>query len=83
MLFRSAFTWSPTIRVAGAAPAPAKPALANSMAAKIADNNDGREWKASADFEVSTARASRQKPLDVWERFCQVLLLSNETMFID
>jgi hypothetical protein len=78
-----AFTWSPTIRVAGAAPAPAKPAMANSMAAKIADNNDGREWKASADFEVSTARASRQKPLDVWERFCQVLLLSNETMFID
>lgn len=78
------FTWSPTVRIAG--PAPVKPvgaAMAKPMGGgDMIPGDEAREWKAGAEFEMG-ARASRQKPLETWERFCQVLLLSNELMFVD
>lgn len=75
------FTWSPTLRVAG--PPPAKQMVgAMAMAKGATESEDVREWKASAEFETGT-RSMRQKPLETWERFCQVLLLSNELMFVD
>ena len=73
------FTWSPVVRIAG--PAPAKPVGA-AMAKMAPGTEEVREWKASAEFEMG-ARVTRQKPLETWERFCQVLLLSNELMFVD
>ncbi|HXG61209.1 MAG TPA: PSD1 and planctomycete cytochrome C domain-containing protein [Planctomycetota bacterium] len=40
-----------------------------------------REWNAQADFAGPPGAASR--PLDPWEKYAQVLLLTNEFMFVD
>jgi hypothetical protein len=40
-----------------------------------------REWNAQADFAGPPGAAAR--PLDPWEKYAQVLLLTNEFMFVD
>jgi hypothetical protein len=41
---------------------------------------EGRVWNASNDF---AAPGKTSMPLDAWEQFAQVLLLSNELAFVD
>src|SRR5207245_3454929 len=60
------FGWSPTIRTIG----PGAPPGANGRAKK---------WSATKDFAGPPAEP--QKPLDPWEQYAQVLLLSNEFLF--
>ena len=71
-----AFTWAPVIKVLGAPPA--------MMAGRMADasaTGEVNEWRAAVDFNPS--RNSAPKPLGTWEKYAQVLLLSNELSFVD
>ena len=70
------FTWAPVIKVVGAAPM----MMANRMA-DPAVPGEVNEWRAAADFNPS--RNSAPKPLGTWEKYAQVLLLSNELSFVD
>ena len=39
------------------------------------------EWNAQEDF--ADAAHDRQPPLDAWQKFAQVILLTNELVFVD
>lgn len=41
------------------------------------------KWDAAADFDAASAHAPRQPVLDRWVQLAQVLLLSNEFVFVD
>jgi cytochrome c553 len=64
-----AFTWSPVVQ----------------LFESDSKNLDGLidEWKAKADFAGPPARQSPVKPLTPWEKFAQVLLLTNELIFVN
>jgi hypothetical protein len=61
------FDWAPVIRYIGSSP----------------EHGDmaGREWNAKTDF--SGPAADPLKPLEPWEKYAQVLLISNEMIFVD
>ena len=40
----------------------------------------GEQWNAKSDF---AGPQKERKPLTAWEKYAQVLLLSNELMFVD
>jgi hypothetical protein len=61
------FDWAPVIRYVGSSPEHAEMA--------------GREWNAKTDF--SGPAADPLKPLEPWEKYAQVLLISNEMIFVD
>ena len=65
------FTWNPTISI--------KKKIADAM-----NNNAGSllvtSWKASDEFQGSTYKPP---PLNPWEKYVQVLLLSNELAYVD
>jgi hypothetical protein len=62
------FLWSPVIRMTGAK--------------AIRDANGyAMEWSASKQFDGSISED--RKPLTPWEKYAQVLLLSNEFLFVD
>jgi len=44
--------------------------------------DDTREWNAKTDFS-GPQKAPEKRPLTNWEKYAQVLLLSNELMFVD
>ncbi len=62
------FSWSPVIRMTG------PDALRDA-------NGYARSWNASKEFDGPPGE--ERKPLNAWEQYAQVLLLSNEFMFID
>ncbi|HKS36360.1 MAG TPA: DUF1553 domain-containing protein, partial [Verrucomicrobiae bacterium] len=62
------FKWTPVIKLAEAGPG-ARPA------------DYGKEWHAKKDF--GGPPEPPPVPLDAWEKYAQVLLLSNEFMFVD
>jgi hypothetical protein len=64
------FKWSPVLKLARDSALPADPG---------ADYTN--EWNARRDF--SGPPAVPPKPLGPWEKYAQVLLLSNEFMFVD
>jgi hypothetical protein len=43
----------------------------------------GGKWDAAADFAAASAHAPRRPVLDRWVQLAQVLLLSNEFVFVD
>jgi hypothetical protein len=61
------FTWAPTIKYADS---------------KRSGSNDLAEWDAKADFAGPPTEKAKT-PLTAWEKYAQVLLLSNELMFVD
>jgi hypothetical protein len=61
------FSWAPTIRLA-------RPQLADA-----AGNEGIKEYSAAADFSGPVAGGK----LSPWEKYCQVLLESNEFAFVD
>jgi hypothetical protein len=61
------FVWSPTIRLIGPAAVPT--------------GKRAKNWSATKDFAGPPGEP--QKPLDAWEQYAQVLLLSNEFVFVD
>ncbi|MBI3876284.1 MAG: DUF1553 domain-containing protein [Verrucomicrobia bacterium] len=69
------FTWAPIVKVAGAAPM-----MMGSMASM--NPAEANEWRAAADFG-SAGKGAPQKPFGTWEKYAQVLLLSNEMAFLD
>jgi hypothetical protein len=64
------FSWSPKIRY-----------VSSGGAISASPANERAEWDAKADF----AGAPKEKPksLDAWQKYAQVLLLANETLFVD
>jgi mono/diheme cytochrome c family protein len=62
------FHWSPVIKMVSEAGKPSADAV--------------REWSAKADFS-GPPKAAEKHPLTAWEKYAQVLLLSNELMFVD
>ncbi len=62
------FTWSPVLKL-------------HSSASSAAGVDGKREWNARMDF--SGPSATEQRPMDVWERYAQVLLLTNELTFVN
>ncbi len=93
-----AFEWAPTLRVAVTATAATGPAMATPFGGPMASGapamNAGQGmamgggqgananvWSAAAGFQSPSAAA--QKPLDTWEKYAQMLLLSNELSFVD
>jgi hypothetical protein len=62
------FLWSPVIRMVG--PKAIRDA-----------NGYAKEWNAKKEF--GGAVPENQKPLTAWEKYAQVLLLSNEFLFVD
>jgi hypothetical protein len=62
------FLWSPIIRMTG--PSAIRDA-----------NGYSREWNAQREFGGKPAQDT--KPLTAWEKYAQVLLLSNEFLFVD
>ncbi len=65
------FTWNPTIKI--------KPEIAQAMEKK-AGSLLVTSWTASDEFQGSTYKP---KPLNAWEKYVQVLLLSNELAYVD
>jgi len=65
------FTWNPTIKI--------KPEFAQAMEKK-AGSLLVTSWTASDEFQGSTYKP---KPLNAWEKYVQVLLLSNELAYVD
>ncbi|HVR36004.1 MAG TPA: PSD1 and planctomycete cytochrome C domain-containing protein [Methylomirabilota bacterium] len=61
------FRWTPVIRYVGSSPEHGEMA--------------GREWNAKTDF--SGPDPDPRKPLEPWEKYAQVLLISNEMIFVD
>jgi hypothetical protein len=66
------FTWSPKIKYM---------ASEGASSASSTASSERVEWDAKADF----AGPVKEKPrsLDVWQKYAQVLLLANETLFVD
>ncbi|MBI3874998.1 MAG: DUF1553 domain-containing protein, partial [Verrucomicrobia bacterium] len=64
-----AFTWSPVVQ----------------LFQSDTKNLDGLidEWRAKADFAGPPAKRDTAKPLTTWEKFAQVLLLTNELIFVN
>lgn len=62
------FTWVPTIK-------------ATSSPSQPASDDSPREWNAKKDFAGPPVKPP--KPLNAWERYAQVLLQSNEFLFVD
>jgi hypothetical protein len=62
------FKWAPVLKLDGAGP-DARP------------TDYGKEWHAKKDF--SGPPEPPPKPLNAWEKYAQVLLLSNEFVFVD
>ena len=48
----------------------------------IAGGQDTLEWDAQKDFAAPQAKP-QQAPLNAWEKFAQVLLQTNEFVFVD
>jgi len=65
------FTWAPKIKYLGAATRPRS---------RLAADQSG-EWNAETDF--GQPGREQPKPLDPWQKYAQVLLLSNELAFVD
>lgn len=65
------FTWTPVIRIKSALPHPTLQAVSTTAAL---------EWNAERDF---AGPGARPRPLSVWEKYVQTLLLSNEFAFVD
>jgi mono/diheme cytochrome c family protein len=61
------FHWAPVIR---------------RLDSTTAKSDDPREWNAKTDFSGPVKKAER-RPLTAWEKYAQVLLLSNESFFVD
>ncbi|MBR90512.1 MAG: hypothetical protein CMO66_04465 [Verrucomicrobiales bacterium] len=70
-IYQDNFRWNPVIRVTDEV----KQAIESNAASKLVT-----EWTASDEFEGETFKA---KPLTHWEKYVQVLLLSNELAFVD
>ena len=66
------FNWAPVVKVAGMMEAMAPDPKTGSMVMN--------EWKAADDFAPPS---SKPKPLNVWEKYAQALLLSNEMTYVD
>jgi hypothetical protein len=62
------FHWSPVIKVVSGSGKP--------------PTDEPREWNAKSDFS-GPQKPSEKRPLTVWEKYAQVLLLANELMFVD
>jgi len=62
------FNWSPQLRM-------------HTTASTTAGADGRTTWNARNDF--SGPSATEQRPMDAWERFAQVLLLTNELIFIN
>jgi hypothetical protein len=86
------FTWAPVIKVTtppsnlspgmqALMPVPAAPA-AQQMGAMAAPGANATEWRAQADF-TRQRPAAPPKPFGTWEKYAQILLLSNELTFVD
>ena len=70
-IYQDNFKWNPVIKVT------------NEIAQALAKNNNAKtttEWTASDEFE---GEAFKAKPLTHWEKYVQVMLLSNELAFVD
>ena len=65
------FTWNPTVSI--------KKEIADAMNKK-AGSLQITSWQASSEFLGTTYKP---KPLNAWEKYVQVLLLSNEIAFVD
>ena len=65
------FTWNPSVKI--------KPDIAEAMAKK-SGSLQVTSWTASDEFLGSTYKP---KPLNAWEKYVQVLLLSNEVAYVD
>ncbi len=65
------FMWNPTVKI--------KPTIAKDMEKK-AGSQLVTTWTAADDFQGSTYKP---KPLNPWEKYVQVLLLSNEVAYVD
>jgi hypothetical protein len=63
------FTWAPVIK------------LANPQTTALSAGDAAAEWNAKKDFGGPPDPPPR--PLNAWEKYAQVLLLSNEFMFVD
>jgi len=72
------FTWTPVIKMLGAKPGSMAAAGAGMMSS---DAPVASEWNARTDFIPAVSNAP--KPLNAWEKYAQVLLLSNELSFVD
>ena len=70
-IYQDNFKWNPVIKVT------------DEIAQALAKNNNAKtttEWTASDEFE---GEAFKAKPLTHWEKYVQVMLLSNELAFVD
>ena len=70
-IYQDNFKWNPVIKVT------------EEVAQALAQNNDAKaitQWTASEEFEGESFKA---KPLTHWEKYVQVILLSNELAFVD
>jgi len=70
-IYQDNFKWNPIIKVT------------EEVAQALAQNNDAKaitQWTASEEFEGESFKA---KPLTHWEKYVQVILLSNELAFVD
>ena len=65
------FTWNPKVSI--------KKEIAETMEQK-AGSLMAISWTASDEFEGATRKV---KPLNPWEKYAQVLLLSNELSYVD
>jgi hypothetical protein len=66
------FSWSPKIKYVS---------FGGARSASPTASKEQSEWDAKADF-AGPARA-KPKSIDPWQKYAQVLLLANETMFVD
>ena len=70
-IYQDNFKWNPVIKVT------------DEIAQALAQNNGAKaitQWTASEEFEGESFKA---KPLTHWEKYVQVMLLSNELAFVD
>lgn len=78
------FTWAPVVRLVddGRQPAAAVAAASAALPAGAGPNAGATlEWNANTDFQGPIPEPP--KPLDAWEKYAQVLLLTNEFAFVD
>ena len=66
------FSWAPVVKITGMKEAMAPDPKTGSMVMN--------EWKAADDFAPPS---SKPKPLNVWEKYAQTLLLTNEMTYVD
>ena len=65
------FRWNPVVKVTGGA---IKAEMAKSETFRV------NEWTAGEEFE---GQPYKPKPLSAWEKYAQILLLTNEMAFVD